>query len=293
MAATARCWLSSANASWRSRRDAPALGDVLGGLAHRVRVVALGEARVDEPPAEGRVGHLARAAVVGRLGLELDVRRPGHRFDAAADEHVAVADRDRVGRRVDRLEPRAAQPVDGQPADLDREVGEEQRHPGDVAVVLAGLVRAAEDDVLDERRVEAGAVDDRAQDGGGEIVRPDASRARRRSGRSACGRPRRSRPRGAGGRVAGHAAIVRAAAGRPAISSAQPRRLTGPRPAPGRVRTGARRARSAAARRGRPPGRPGCRPARTARPDGPRPGAARGRCRRRSRRPRRAPGTPR
>ena len=36
--------------------DAPALGDVLGGLAHRVRVMALGELRVHEPPAEGRVG---------------------------------------------------------------------------------------------------------------------------------------------------------------------------------------------------------------------------------------------
>ena len=45
--------------------DAPALGDVLRRLAHRVRVVALGEARVGEPPAERRVGHLARAAVVG------------------------------------------------------------------------------------------------------------------------------------------------------------------------------------------------------------------------------------
>ncbi len=45
--------------------------------------------------------------------------------------------------------PDAAQPVDGQPADLDREVGEQQGHPGDVAVVLAGLVGAAEDDVLD------------------------------------------------------------------------------------------------------------------------------------------------
>ena len=40
--------------------DAPALGDVLGGLAHRVRVVPLGQPRVDEPPAEGRVGELAR-----------------------------------------------------------------------------------------------------------------------------------------------------------------------------------------------------------------------------------------
>ena len=48
-------------------RDAPALGDVLGRLAHRIRVVPLGKARVDEPPAERRVGHLASAAVVGRL----------------------------------------------------------------------------------------------------------------------------------------------------------------------------------------------------------------------------------
>ena len=48
-------------------RDVPALGDVLGGLAHRVRVVALGEARVDEAPAERRVRHLAGAAIPGGL----------------------------------------------------------------------------------------------------------------------------------------------------------------------------------------------------------------------------------
>src|SRR4029079_12066648 len=36
-------------------RHAPPLGDVLGGLAHRVRVVALGQARVDEPPADSRI----------------------------------------------------------------------------------------------------------------------------------------------------------------------------------------------------------------------------------------------
>ena len=229
----------------------------------------------------------------GRLGLELDVRRARHRFDAAADEHVAVADGDRVGRRVDRLEPRPAQPVDGLAADLDREVGEQQRHPGDVAVVLAGLVRAAEDDVLDERRVEAGAIDDRAQDGGGEIVRPDArERAPVAADRRADGLDDPGLAERTVGRAA-HAAIVRAAARRPAISSAPPQRVTGPRPAPGRVRTEARRPHGAAARRGRPPGRPGSRPVRTARPGGRRQGAARGRCRRRSRRPHRAPGTPR
>ena len=176
-------------------RDAPALGDVLRGLAHRVRVVALGQARVDEAPAEGRVGHLARAAIPGALGLELDVRGAGHRFDAAADEHVAVADRDGVGGRVDRLEAGPAQPVDGQAADLDREVRQEQRHPRDVAVVLAGLVGTAEDDVLDERRIEPGPVHHGAQHGRGKVVRPNATPGRRRSGRSGSGRPRRSRLR--------------------------------------------------------------------------------------------------
>jgi hypothetical protein len=138
----------------------PALGDVLGGLAHRVRVVELGEARIEEAPAERRVLELARATVERGPGLGHDIRRPGHRFDTAADEHVAVTDRDRVGRRVDRLEPGPAQPIDRQPADLDRQPGEEEGHPGHVAIVLAGLVGAAEDDVLDEGRVDAGAIDD-------------------------------------------------------------------------------------------------------------------------------------
>ena len=78
-----------------------------------------------------------------------------------------------MGGRVDRLQPRAAQPVDGQPAHLDREAGQQDRHAGDVAVVLAGLVGAAEDHVLDEGRVERGALDDGAQHGGGHVVGAD------------------------------------------------------------------------------------------------------------------------
>ena len=154
--------------------DAVALGDVLRGLAHRVRVVHLGELRVEEAPAERRVLELARAAVPGAGRLGHHVRRPGHRFHAAADEHVAVADGDRVRGRVDRLQPGPAQPIDGQPADLDREAGQQHGHPRHVAVVLARLVRAAEDHVLDQRRVDAGAVDDGPQHERGEVVRADA-----------------------------------------------------------------------------------------------------------------------
>ena len=172
-----------------------------------------GQPRVDEPPAQGRVDERAVAALVGGLGLQLDVRRPGHRFDAAADEHVAVADRDRVGGRVDRLQTGAAQSVDGEAADLDREVREEQRHPGDIAVVLAGLVGATEDDVLDEGRVQAGPVDDGAQHDGGQIVRPDPGKG---AAVTADRRPDGlDDPGFAEGtvRVAGHGAIVAATSG--------------------------------------------------------------------------------
>ena len=79
-----------------------------------------------------------------------------------------------MGGRVDRLQARPAQPVDGQPADLDREAGQQDGHPGDVAVVLAGLVRAAEDHVLDQAGVDAGAVDDGPKHQRGEVVGPDA-----------------------------------------------------------------------------------------------------------------------
>ena len=128
-------------------------------------------------------------------GLGHDVRRPGHRLDAAADEHVTVADGDRVGRRIDRLQSGATQPIDGQPAHLDREARQQHGHPRDVAIVLAGLVGAAEDDVLDERRIEAGAIDDRPQHGAAR------SSGRTRRERTAVppdrgsGRLRRSRPR--------------------------------------------------------------------------------------------------
>ena len=99
-AATARCCDASANASCARAIDRPALGDVLGGLAHRVRVVHRRQLRIDEPPAERRVLELARAAIARGLGLGHHVRRAGHRLDAAGDEHVAVAGRDRVGGRL-------------------------------------------------------------------------------------------------------------------------------------------------------------------------------------------------
>jgi hypothetical protein len=101
--------------------DAQPLGHVLARLAHRDTDGGRRQRRVDEAPAQRRVDQFVGAAFVGRLGLEHHVRRPAHRLDAAGDEDVAVADGDGVGGRVDRLQAAAAQPVDRQPADLDRQ----------------------------------------------------------------------------------------------------------------------------------------------------------------------------
>ena len=122
MAAIAFCWLARAKASWRSRLTAQRsatfspVSPIDSGLCRSAR------RRVDEPPAQGGVLQLVAATIPGGRRLGHDARRAGHRLDAAADEHVAVADLDGVGRRVDRLQAAAAQAVDGQAADLDRQV---------------------------------------------------------------------------------------------------------------------------------------------------------------------------
>ncbi len=154
-------------------RHVPVVGDALGRLAEADRRVGGVERRVHEAPAERRIDEVVGTPLEGRLGLEHHPRRPAHRFHPARDEDVAVADGDRVGRRVDRLEPGAAQAVDGQPANRDGVAGQEQRHAGDVAIVLAGLVGAAEDHVLDDGRVDSRPFDDRAQDDRRKVVRAD------------------------------------------------------------------------------------------------------------------------
>ena len=55
--------------------------------------------------------------------------------------------------------------------------GQQRRHPGDVAVVLARLVRAAEVDVLDLRRVDAGSLHRRGHCDRRQVVRTHACQA--------------------------------------------------------------------------------------------------------------------
>ncbi len=70
-------------------------------------------------------------------------------------------------------EARRAQSIERDPGDRLREPREQSGHSGDVSVVLARLVRGAEIDVLDLRRVDARPLDGRSDRRGCEVVRPD------------------------------------------------------------------------------------------------------------------------
>src|SRR5207302_7951340 len=130
-------------------RHAPPLGDVLTGLAHRLRRPFLGEARVDEAPAERRVVQLAVAARPRLARLRGHERRARHRLDAAGHEQLAVARDDGMTGGHDRRQARRAEAVERDTRGRIRKTGEQRAEARDVAVVLARLVRAAEVDVLD------------------------------------------------------------------------------------------------------------------------------------------------
>ena len=95
----------------------------------------------------------------GFAAFARDERRARHRLLAARDEQVAVARDHGVARADDRREAGGAEPVDRDAADRVGKPREQRGHARDVAVVLAGLVRGAEPDVLDLLRRDARARD--------------------------------------------------------------------------------------------------------------------------------------
>src|SRR5207247_9523670 len=93
------------------------------------------------------------------LRIAEDERRAAHRLDAPGDIEVTLAGGNRVTGRDDRGEAGGAKPVDGHTRDRIRQPGKQRGHPGDIAVVLARLVRAAEVDLPGLGRFDAGAAD--------------------------------------------------------------------------------------------------------------------------------------
>ena len=70
--------------------------------------------------------------------------------------------------------PGAAQPVDGQPADLDREPRQERAIRATLRLSSPAWLAQPRMTSSTRAGIDAGALDDRAQDRGGEVVRPDA-----------------------------------------------------------------------------------------------------------------------
>ena len=136
-------------------RDLEFLGDVLAGLGHGVDAVLRLHQRVDEAPADGGVENIGGAGKCLRR-LAHHERRPRHRFDAAGDCEIDLAGADRASGSPDCIEPRGAQAVQRLAGNRIRQARQQQRHPRHVAVVLAGLVGAAEINLVDRGPVEPG-----------------------------------------------------------------------------------------------------------------------------------------
>ena len=138
----------------RLTRDLVVGGHVLGGLGHRVDAVFLFHETVDEAPADRRVVHRVGAAE-GGIHLRHHERRAAHAFHAAGDHQAGLAGADRPGGRPQRIQPGATQAVDRGTRHFQRQAGQQAGHTRHVAVVFAGLVGAAEDDVGDGLPVDA------------------------------------------------------------------------------------------------------------------------------------------
>ena len=98
-------------------------------------------------------------------------RRARHRFDAAGDGEVDLAGADRARGVADRIEAGGAEPVHGDAGHMIRQAREQRRHARDIAVVLAGLVGAAEHDLVERGPVDVRiALDQRPDRDRGQIV---------------------------------------------------------------------------------------------------------------------------
>ena len=132
----------------------PVVGrDVLRGLRHRVDPVLFLHQLVDEAPTDRRVVDRVVARECG-VGLRHYEWRATHALDAAGDHQRSVARPDRSRCTAERIETGSTKPVHRRTRHICRQARKQPSHPRDIAIVLAGLVRATVDHVVDRRPVD-------------------------------------------------------------------------------------------------------------------------------------------
>ena len=100
-------------------------------------------------------------------------RHARHALDAAGDDEVLRAGHHAHRREVDRLEPGAAEAVEGDAGDLVGPARREHRVARDVGALLADLRDAADDDVVDVRRVDPRLLGETVERLGEQLLRMD------------------------------------------------------------------------------------------------------------------------
>lgn len=142
---------------------------VFGSFGHAVGAPGLRHPGVDEAPADGGVVNLGRAGE-GGFGLGHHEGRAGHAFDAACDDDLRRAVADAAGGKDHGIKAGRAEAVHRQCRNRGAKAGQEDGHPGDVAVILARLVGAAEDHLVDGQVVQ---IEKAVDDPGGKVVGAD------------------------------------------------------------------------------------------------------------------------
>ena len=109
--------------------------------------------RIHKSPADGGVEDL-RLTLKRRRGFAHHERRTGHGFDATGDQQIAIPGPDGARRKANGIQTGAAQAVNGGAGYRLRQPGQQRRHARHVAVILPGLIRAAEDHVIYALQIE-------------------------------------------------------------------------------------------------------------------------------------------
>ena len=92
----------------------------------------------------------------GAVRLRHDKGRAAHAFRPAGDDKASFTGPDHAGGGDDGLHARGTQPVHGHSRHALWQARQQQGHPRDITVVLAGLVGGAEDHLIHGRPVEVG-----------------------------------------------------------------------------------------------------------------------------------------